>query len=636
MLQLYDQRRGGNGLKLPVSRISERDIDEVLQTKEVYQNVSKGIFAKSDLLKACFQSDNREQICLEILETGELQLGEKERDIANTTTFRDIATFIVERCVQSETNAALPVEMIEKELKNIKFPINPRKNAKKQALDAIKQLQMEGRPIKRVQMRLSITVPQELFNDLQLLLRPNVVSIEKEQINEIKQYSNSGLNSDIRIQNLNMQTMIVRIEPQMFRVIQEVVQMTALEQGSIEIIDNFVAAEDEDRSDRSSTRTGTSSNIFGLQQPLNTTSTNYTTIGQRAQKENKECIESDDDQKDNLNSLEQKEIEDENEGQQQDEQSNNEQKQQIDDIDKDESSTNDGDQNSSKQSELSDENNENNKTENKDNNPKQQQFGRKKKIKQFLTEEDRVRDREQRKKQKKEIIEDENDYFTIERRKKKKKKKVGRRKKANDRVDDDTTSQDEPNIKGNDTKEMLSNKEGKIQQDEKDKDNKIQSKDTNPMNDSSNLNNEQNEKKTQEEEDDDDEVYYIGGRERRKKRREELQKYRKQKKEIEKINKEKELKSQPGVQIWDEGEQEEMWKEEESQDENIEDSKDKVEQQDNQCEDNINPQNVKSIEQSSIDNNSQLILLDNNKEQDITNQQKEPQNKKRNKNRRKK
>ena len=59
----------------------ERDIDNVLQTTQVYNNVSKGIFAKEeDLLKA-FGTTDEAKICALILEAGELQVSEKERKL---------------------------------------------------------------------------------------------------------------------------------------------------------------------------------------------------------------------------------------------------------------------------------------------------------------------------------------------------------------------------------------------------------------------------------------------------------------------------------------------------------------------------------------------------------------------------
>ena len=102
----------------------ERDIDNVLQTTQVYNNVSKGIFAKEeDLLKA-FGTTDEAKICALILETGELQVSEKERKHNFENIFRDAVTVLVDKCVNPETNRPYPPGMIERALKEIHFSVD--------------------------------------------------------------------------------------------------------------------------------------------------------------------------------------------------------------------------------------------------------------------------------------------------------------------------------------------------------------------------------------------------------------------------------------------------------------------------------------------------------------------------------
>lgn len=90
---------------------------------------------------------------IQILEKGELQIGEKERNAVNSfnyqhilsiekqaleTLFKDIANHIVEKTINPETNRPYTATMIEKVLSDIHFNPNPNKNAKQLALDAIK------------------------------------------------------------------------------------------------------------------------------------------------------------------------------------------------------------------------------------------------------------------------------------------------------------------------------------------------------------------------------------------------------------------------------------------------------------------------------------------------------------------
>ena len=138
----------------------ERDIDNVLQTTQVYNNVSKGIFAKEeDLLKA-FGTTDEAKICALILEAGELQVSEKERKQNFENIFRDAVTVLVDKCVNPETNRPYPPGMIERALKEIHFSVDPMKSAKQQALAALPKLQTVF-PIKRAEMRFKLTVAPE-------------------------------------------------------------------------------------------------------------------------------------------------------------------------------------------------------------------------------------------------------------------------------------------------------------------------------------------------------------------------------------------------------------------------------------------------------------------------------------------
>lgn len=60
----------------PINQLqrSEKDLDEVLQTTAVFENVSKGIFANEKALQEAFGTTDQLKICLEILGKGELQV----------------------------------------------------------------------------------------------------------------------------------------------------------------------------------------------------------------------------------------------------------------------------------------------------------------------------------------------------------------------------------------------------------------------------------------------------------------------------------------------------------------------------------------------------------------------------------
>ncbi|KAJ2303965.1 hypothetical protein IWW55_002658, partial [Coemansia sp. RSA 2706] len=92
----------------------EKDIDEVLQIHQVYTNVSKGEVAKADVLQKCFKTDDADKVINEILMKGEQQVSDKERHHQLDNMFRDIATVVVEMCINPNTQQQYTVTMVEK------------------------------------------------------------------------------------------------------------------------------------------------------------------------------------------------------------------------------------------------------------------------------------------------------------------------------------------------------------------------------------------------------------------------------------------------------------------------------------------------------------------------------------------
>ncbi|KAK3032420.1 hypothetical protein RJ639_037147 [Escallonia herrerae] len=126
----------------------------------VYSNVSKGVLAKSKDLKAAFGMDDQTKICLEILEKGELQVAGKERESQLSNQFRDIATIVMQKTINPETQRPYTISMIERLMHEIHFAVDPHNSSKKQALEVIRELQKHF-PIKRSPMKLRLTMPDQ-------------------------------------------------------------------------------------------------------------------------------------------------------------------------------------------------------------------------------------------------------------------------------------------------------------------------------------------------------------------------------------------------------------------------------------------------------------------------------------------
>lgn len=199
----------------------EKDIDEVLQSHTVYSNVSKGVLAKSKDLIKVFGSDDHTKICLEILDKGELQVAGKERESQLSSQFRDIATIVMQKTINPETQRPYTISMVERLMHEIHFAVDPNSNSKKQALDVIRELQKHF-PIKRSPMRLRLTVPVQTFASL---------------LEKLKEWDSSLVSKD---ESGTQMSTVCEMEPGLYRECDSFVRNM---QGRLEILAVSVHAE---------------------------------------------------------------------------------------------------------------------------------------------------------------------------------------------------------------------------------------------------------------------------------------------------------------------------------------------------------------------------------------------------------
>lgn len=166
---------------LAYRRGHEKDLDNVLQSTQIYANVSKGVFAKEEDLVEAFGTTDQEAICKVILAKGELQVSEKERKVETESALRDAVTTLVEKCVNPATKRPYPPGMIESALKDIHFSIDTKRSAKQQALEALPRLQ-EIFPIKRAEMRFAVAVPLDKEEKIVEFARENDGTVESTDI----------------------------------------------------------------------------------------------------------------------------------------------------------------------------------------------------------------------------------------------------------------------------------------------------------------------------------------------------------------------------------------------------------------------------------------------------------------------
>lgn len=185
----------------------ETDLDSVLQIPNVFLNVSKGQAAPASDLEKAFGKVPLDAIILEILNKGELQVGEKERAAQLDRVHAEVIDIVAGKLVDPKTKRPYTTGMIDKALQQLQTQshdqhghthnhdskhasgtatptseagaeatksrardvptwtgVTTTRSAKSQALDAMKALiAHQPVPVARARMRLRITCPTSIL-----------------------------------------------------------------------------------------------------------------------------------------------------------------------------------------------------------------------------------------------------------------------------------------------------------------------------------------------------------------------------------------------------------------------------------------------------------------------------------------
>ena len=92
----------------------ESDLSEVIQTDSIFSDAERGDIASKQELKKAFKNMSNEEILIEILNKGECQVSEVERENQLENLKLEIANIITNMCVNAEDGNQFPVSIIQK------------------------------------------------------------------------------------------------------------------------------------------------------------------------------------------------------------------------------------------------------------------------------------------------------------------------------------------------------------------------------------------------------------------------------------------------------------------------------------------------------------------------------------------
>ncbi|KAF2873943.1 SBDS protein C-terminal domain-containing protein [Massariosphaeria phaeospora] len=261
----------------------ETSLDNVLQVEEVFLNVSKGQLAsRADLDKAFGKNKTTKEIIIDILEHGEIQVAEKERNAELERTRNEVIDIVAGRLVDPKTKRVYTTGMIEKALDQLSAQsANPQpqaekpegagtengedkgkakelpkwtgvvtsKPAKSQALHAIKALVAhQPIPVARMQMRLRITCPTSVLKQAVKSApktQPSAAGSEEKSHGTVKDTILSYMATTEKQDMTGSEWEVIGlVEPGAFKALNEFIEGQSKGRGAIEVLDMAVGADD--------------------------------------------------------------------------------------------------------------------------------------------------------------------------------------------------------------------------------------------------------------------------------------------------------------------------------------------------------------------------------------------------------
>jgi ribosome maturation protein SDO1 len=192
----------------------EKDINEVLQAKEIFTNAIKGDLVPKKVLKEVFPKMSYQDIIKLILDKGDIQTGEKEREEGISNIKRYISNIIVQTTYNTDNGLPFPQDMIMQALDDINFRYNEKENVKKQALKGIKELvKHKVLPIERKLMQIKISL--KLEKNQELKDKNKLEEFNKKILNYMKEIEAEMIENETS--NIDNYSLKVNIKTQFYR-----------------------------------------------------------------------------------------------------------------------------------------------------------------------------------------------------------------------------------------------------------------------------------------------------------------------------------------------------------------------------------------------------------------------------------
>lgn len=146
---------------------NEDNIDNVIQINQIFSNAIQGTIASEGLLAKLFGTTDKTEIIQKILDEGNLQVSQKEREVLAENAFQEVVKILGKKLIHPKSKRLFPEEAIQNALKNINFKADFNTGSKKQAFKAMKKM-------------------EKIFN---VVRTPFLVEIHKDELELLREHS---------------------------------------------------------------------------------------------------------------------------------------------------------------------------------------------------------------------------------------------------------------------------------------------------------------------------------------------------------------------------------------------------------------------------------------------------------------
>lgn len=159
-------RKAGEGFEVSINpdlaielkKGKDVDIEEVLNAKEIFSDVRKGLLASEERVKQVFGTDNMNEIAKKIIKEGEISLTSEYRKKLRDEKIKQIITTISRNAIDPTTKLPHPAARIEAAMQEANVKIDDFKSADEHVEEIVNKL----KPIIPIRMEaeeIEVTIP---------------------------------------------------------------------------------------------------------------------------------------------------------------------------------------------------------------------------------------------------------------------------------------------------------------------------------------------------------------------------------------------------------------------------------------------------------------------------------------------